>query len=139
MRCGHTNALGIAASKNQCAPDGYHTNFQVKRTASEAGRVTTLLWSRPLVSFFSVAITSHQDVERHSDREDLPERSLILPVENNPPLPACYTQQSIACKDKLFEGCLRMNGGTRQRPHVNPADLAAHIIAAFYPCQGRSF
>ncbi len=31
-----------------------------------------------------------------------------------------------------------MNGETRQRPHVNPADLAAHIIAATYPCQGRT-
>ena len=31
-----------------------------------------------------------------------------------------------------------MNGGTRQRPHVNPADLAAHIIAAIYLCQGRT-
>jgi hypothetical protein len=28
-----------------------------------------------------------------------------------------------------------MNGETRQRPHVNPADLAAHIIAATYCCQ----
>lgn len=68
--------------KNQCAPDGFHTNFWLKRSTSEAGRVTTSSWSKPLVSFFSTAITSHHNLERCSDRKELLERSPDTQVDN---------------------------------------------------------
>ena len=85
MRCGHTNALGIAASKISAPRRISHQLLGEKNGIRSRASDNFFRWSRPLVSFFSTAITSHLDVKRHSDRKELPERSLILLVDNYPP------------------------------------------------------
>lgn len=82
--------------KNQCAPTGITPIFRAKRTASEAGRVTTSSsglghWSRP----FHPAITP-RPVKRPGDRK---EHSKHLSTE-------IYTQLSIAASSTISVGLI---------------------------------